>query len=417
MIRFLAPALCASSLLFSGCNDSVNSPSKTDPRLEIAGMYRFALLLNPEELPFTGDLNFSDGNWKLTIYNGQEEIVVREIRVTEDSIIAMMPVFQSELKGRIESSDLITGSYINYSKSDTSSIPFIAEKGKDYRFTSTKSTSVLPEQYHARFVNADGSFSESILILANEQGRIKGTFLTETGDYRYLDGNIMNERVYLSSFDGAHAYYFEAYIKGDSLVNGIFRSGQKSITKWNAFADSSFVLRKADQLTYLNDGYEFIDFSLSNQHGDTVSWNDMQLQNKVVILDIMGSWCPNCMDATRALKTLSEPYSNAELHVIPIAFELTDDFQVAKKRIDKMQKDLDIQGEFLFGGYASKANATAKFPMLNHIMSFPTLIVIDKNRKIQLIYTGFYGPGTGKYHEEFMDQMSTLLLKLVRGTD
>jgi len=414
MKNYIAVAFCASGLFLFGCSEHVDSNTASEPRSDMMGIYRFSLLLDPEELPFTGDLKFQDDSWKLIIYNGKEEIEVDDITVTEDSIIARMPVFQSELRGRIESPDLITGSFINYSRDDTTSISFNAEKGKNYRFTNTKSSTILPEQYHARFTNPDKTFTESILILTSDQGKLNGSFLTETGDYRYLEGNIMNESVYLSGFDGAHAYYFEARIAGDSLVNGIFRSGPKSITTWSAASDTTFFLRRPDQLTYLKEGYEFIDFRLPNQDGDSVSWENLNLQGKVVILDMMGSWCPNCMDATLALKKLSEPYSDDDLRVIPIAFELTEDFQVAKKRINKMQKDLQIDEEFLFGGYASKENATVTFPMLNHIMSYPTIVIIDRNRDIRLIYTGFYGPGTGKYHTEFMDQMSTLISELVK---
>lgn len=409
-----ALALCAGSLFLFSCSEPVDSNTTSETHSDLAGIYRFSLFLDPEELPFTGDLKFQNNSWKLIIYNGNEEIEVNDVAVTEDSIIARMPVFQSELRGRIESPDLITGSFINYSRDDTTSISFNAEKGKNYRFTNTKSSTILPEQFHARFTNPDKTFTESILILTSDQGKLNGSFLTESGDYRYLEGNIMNESVYLSGFDGAHAFYFEARIAGDSLVNGIFRSGPNSITKWSAAADTTFFLRRPDQLTYLKEGYEFIDFRLPNQDGDSVSWENLNLQGKVVILDMMGSWCPNCMDATRALKKLSEPYSDDDLRVIHIAFELTEDYQVAKKRINKMQKDLQIDEEFLFGGYSSKENATVTFPMLNHIMSYPTIVIIDRNRDIRLIYTGFYGPGTGKYHTEFMDQMSTLLSQLVK---
>ena len=65
------------------------------------------------------------------------------------------------------------------------------------------------------------------------------------------------------------------------------------------------------------------------------------------------------------------------------------------------------------GGKASKKVAEEKFPMLSSVSSFPTLIFIGKDREVKEVYTGFYGPGTGTFYDDFMTSKEELLAKLV----
>lgn len=377
------------------------------------GEWRFSLQIENEELPFNVELSdLRSANPKAVFHNGKERIESKQIIVEGDSIWIRLPVFDTELRGKIESENLITGYWINKTRQNYS-IPFVAEYNKTFRFTPAKTSTVLKDQFHVKFdPNSDESW-DAILMINQSPDKVTGTFLTETGDYRYLEGNIMNDQLYLSTFDGSHAFLFHAEIKGDSLINGKFFSGIHYQANWEAKADTNFTLRKPQDLTYLKEGYKYLDFRLPNQNGDTVTWEDMDLDNKVVIVDIMGSWCPNCMDASESLKELKDHYNSDQIEIVPIAFELTSDLDAARIRIFKMQSDLGLEQKFLFGGYVSKEKAAETFPMLNKIMSYPTLIFIGKDREIKQIYTGFYGPGTGTYYDEFMRSTKKLLDTLV----
>ncbi len=377
------------------------------------GSWRFALQLGAADLPFTITLNdlYSD-NPVAVIHNQEEEITITDITITEDSIHLSLPVFTSVLSGKIESPSLITGVWNNNSKKNYT-IPFIAESDKDFRFTPKKSSTEIQSSYKVLFAPDTESPWDAVLKIQNDDGKLRGTFLTETGDYRYLEGDIISNSIFLSTFDGSHAFYFSAEIQGDSLIKGKFISGTHYRRNWVAIADSTFALRKPESLTFLKDGYSKFDFNLPNQDGDSVSWKDLDLDQKVVIVDIMGSWCPNCIDAKKALIALTEPYSSDQIEILTVAFELTHDIDIASTRLSKMDNDLGISSqEFLFAGYADKNRSAEVFPMLNHIMSFPTLIFIDKDRQIRQIYTGFYGPGTGDYYLNFMENTAQLLKEL-----
>lgn len=373
-----------------------------------AGIWRFSFQLGNEELPFLVRISGDPHIESFTLLNGGEEIHAKEISINGDSIKIVLPVFSSELHGRIDSPNLITGKWINKAKKDYQ-IPFIGEADKTYLFTPTRISTPLSEKYHAVF---DPNTSESwnaILALSEDSNQVHATFLTETGDYRYLQGNVVNNKLQLGTFDGSHAFLFTADVKNDSLINGTFTSGIHYKTSWIAGEDSAFKLRDPEKLTWMKPGYDRIDFKMPDQNGDTVTWDDLDLGGKIVIIDIMGSWCPNCMDANRALEKITQNYPSEQIEIIPIAYETTADFQTAKQRVSKMQQDLGMDPYFLYGGLAKTTEASADFPMLNGIMSFPTLIFIDKSGKVRRIYTGFYGPGTGSYYTEFIQRTDSLL--------
>jgi len=67
----------------------------------------------------------------------------------------------------------------------------------------------------------------------------------------------------------------------------------------------------------------------------------------------------------------------------------------------------------LFAGTTSAENKKQSLPMLNHIMSFPTTVFIDKKGFVRRIHTGFNGPATGKHYEEFVNDFTKYMEKLI----
>ena len=75
---------------------------------------------------------------------------------------------------------------------------------------------------------------------------------------------------------------------------------------------------------------------------------------------------------------------------------------------------MQIPYEICYAGNASKEEASATFPMLNEIMSFPTSILVDENGKIRHIHTGFSGPATGKIYEDYKKEMREIIEQLLK---
>ena len=82
-----------------------------------------------------------------------------------------------------------------------------------------------------------------------------------------------------------------------------------------------FELTNPDSLTFLKEGFETIDFSFENSEGKMISLNDEMYQNKIKIVQIFGTWCPNCRDETLFLTNYLKSNPNEDLEIIALAFE------------------------------------------------------------------------------------------------
>lgn len=400
------------------------------------GPWRGVLVLNAAknlELPFTFDVKRVNGSTQLTIHNAGEQIIVNETSFAKDSFYFKMPVFDTEFRTRIQGDTLLTGLWINHTKKENNSILFRARYGKQNRFLfpPEKPHAFYDGKWEVSFSPGTADSSKAIGLFAHRPGTnvVEGTFRTETGDYRYLEGTEYNNRLYLSCFDGSHAFLFTAENNGKDIVNGVFYSGSTWSEPWKARRNEAFELRDAEKLTYLKDPAQVIDFSFSNSSDQTVSLHDDKYKNKPVIVQIMGSWCPNCMDETAYLAKLYKQYTQKgvaafdtvyektntrKIEIIGLAYERTSDPEKAKNNIRRLKERFGVEYEILITGLTGKDKASQSLPFLNGIMAFPTTLILDKNHKVVSVYTGFNGPATGKAYEAYVAKTEALINTLIK---
>jgi thiol-disulfide isomerase/thioredoxin len=385
------------------------------------GMWRGALSIQKEkalEIPFNFEIKTVNGAVQLIIYNAEERLVVNEIVLTKDSFNFKMPVFDTEFRTKLINSTSLTGVWINHTKKENNTMPFNAKFGNEPRFTvpAEKPHAFFDGKWEACFSPNTPDSSKAIGLFKHKTGTtiVHGTFRTETGDYRYLEGTENNNKLYLSCFDGSHAFLFTAENNGTEIINGRFYSGSTWSEHWIGRRNEAFELRDAEKLTYLKDPNQVIDLSFQNSSGQTVSLSDAKFKNKVVIVQIMGSWCPNCMDETAYLATLYKKYSNQNFEVIGLAYERTSDPEKAKNNIARLKNRFGVTYEVLMTGLTGKDKASQSLPFLNGIMAFPTTLILDKNHKAVSVYTGFNGPATGKAYEDYVEKTEKLIEKLIK---
>ncbi len=324
-----------------------------------------------------------------------------------------MPFFDSEFKLK-NYADSLKGVWINHNRKEKNVIPFTAKYNESRRFLfpPTKPLEVK-ERYKATFEPGTKDEYFSVGTFTSESGIVKGTFTTETGDYRYLEGYSAYGKFMVSCFDGAHAFLFTAKRSNDSLIKGHFYSGIHSHETWIAKRNDNFQLRNPDSLTYLKPGYSKVDFSFKNLEGKPVSLSDRKYKNKVVVIQLMGTWCPNCMDETKFLAPFYDKYKSKGLEIIGLAFERTDNFNKAVANVNKLKTRFNAKYDFLITMKTGAEQASEALPMLNKVMAFPTTIYIDKKGVIRKIYTGYYGPATGDNYTKQVEETTRFVEKLL----
>lgn len=368
----------------------------------------------------------------IVMWNAEEKIKIEDVRITNDSVNFSMPVFNSEFhctwcKQDSPNSCALKGFWINHNRTTKNIIPFDATKiNSVLASTEYWRMQVLAKAFKGKW---ETTFSPPPADSANTYKSIGvfrtgdcvnalfGTFLTETGDYRYLMGNadVKNgdTTMQLSCFDGSHAFVFTAKKNKDGTISGDFYSGKHWHEPFIAKRNENFELQNPDSLTYLKPGFTKVDFSFPDTYGRKISLSDAQFKNKVVIIQIMGSWCPNCMDETKFLETLYKKYHTQGLEIVALAFEKTDDSLMALNNVVRFKTILQADYNFLLTGDVGKDEASAAIPMLNEVMAFPTTIFIDKKGNVRKISTGFSGPGTGIYFDKYAEQTNLFVQQML----
>lgn len=395
-------------LIIAACQTTHNTLNR--------GIWRGALITESgAEIPFNFELKDSIGKWQMFIKNGKEQFKVDEITRENDSIFIKMPLYDSEIKGVI-ADNKIEGYWVKHLADKDVKMDFVAQYGITWRFKEQlkPASQNISGKWATIFTNLEGK--DTTLAIGNfkqEGNAVSGSFLTPTGDYRYLDGVLDGDELSLSTFDGGFAFLFTAKVNGETMGDGKFYSGFSSQELFTAKKDDNATLPDAYSLTYLKPGFDKVNFSFPDMNKKQVSLTDEEFKNKVVILQLLGSWCPNCMDETAFLSDYIRKNNFDDVKVLGLAYERTTDFEKSKANLQKVIHRFQVPYPFLITGYTNKKGEPAKsLPMLNAVMAFPTMIVIDKQGKVRNIHTGFNGPGTGKYYEDFVKEFETLISTL-----
>lgn len=380
---------------------------------DLSGTWRAVVSMQGQELPFTFTLTKEQEQYTAVIRNAEEKLLLDDVRLEGDTLVMLMHIFDAQIRAKVMG-DQLSGVFIkNYDLNAT--IPFLATKGDNYRFAKKDKAAVdFSGKYSITFTNEKDTTLAVGLFTQNEN-EVKGTFLTPTGDYRYLQGNIIGETMKLSAFDGNHTFLFTAQLKGDSIL-GDFYSGKTYHQVWKGVKTESASLPHPESLTYLKEGYDKIEFSFPDVNGNPVTLLDEKYKNKVVILQLFGTWCPNCMDETRFLTDWYAQNNNRGVEIIGLAYERKADFNYASDRIKKMKEKLNVTYDFVIAGVNDKVKAGETLPMLNKVVAFPTTIFIGKDGKVKHIHTGFSGPGTGIYYEQFKESFNQKINELLAGS-
>lgn len=402
-MRFPLLAL-ALSLAMLAC--SPESDPSTPPAIT-PGQGYWQLSIGTDSTLFHIDA-FVGSTGEFTFYNGEEEVHTADSRIHGDSIEFRISPYPSWFRGVLKDSSLLTGVWTDEMR-PAYSMPFTARLQPTER----------PE-YPTMIGNSDGfkvTFNpgsdnayEAQGLFTRYTGPCTGTFLTETGDYRYLAGHRTLDKIQLYTFDGAHLFSFEADIASDSLINGVFRSGKHYSSTWEAHADDFFRLRDPLDITYLTDSTsEAFTFQARDKTGKDKTFGPQDFEQSLTIVQAFGSWCPNCLDENRFYKELHEQYADKGLQIIPVAFERGDDLAAITSQLTKQFDEIGIAYPYYLGGPDSKTHASEVFSAVNQIISFPTSIFVNSSGEVVRIHTGFYGPGTGKAYDDYVRETTSFI--------
>ncbi|KAA6439368.1 TlpA family protein disulfide reductase [Dyadobacter flavalbus] len=386
------------------------------------GIWRGVFKIGDMDVPFNFEVKNGAGKEPVfTAINGERRDDFQARFIAQDSIQVSLNTFETAWFARIENDGTLSGVQKSLIPGNNGRIlPFKAEPGKSYRFTEPGKEITPKADLSGKWVlkiTPDASAGnqaapDRVAVFEQKGNKLNGIILTVSGDSRELEGDVQGDEFRLSGVTGSSPAYVKGKINSDNSISGAIGANAHPVL-FEGIKDDKAALPDAYALTFLKPGYEKLDFTFPDLNGKPVSLSDEKYKGKVVVIEIMGSWCPNCIDQITFLAPWYKENKSKGVEAIALAFEAKDDMTFAKNALTKLKNRYDMQYDILFAGKTG-ANAVAdKLPAIDKFLAFPTTIIIGRDGKVKEIHTGFSGKGTGQFYQDYVNKWNADLAKLI----
>lgn len=391
-------------------------PAPAAGQWDLGGEWRAWLESPGGELPF--GLVFATqpeggtGGW---IVNGAERIPLGRVERLGEAVILHLAPYDARVTAELSlDGRRLSGAWRKRRGAETwTGLRFEARRGAAPRFIRSGAAPELDltGRWAADFASDELPAVGELAQAAD--GTLAGTFLTATGDYRYLAGSVEGRRLRLSCFDGAHAFLFDARARADGTLVGDFWSGESWHETWSARRDPQAALPDPFRQTSWDGQASLADLVYPDLAGVPRSLADPAFAGRARLVQLFGSWCPNCNDEAAYLAELDRRYRARGLSIVGVAFELSGDFARDAGQLRAFAAHHRLEYPLLLAGVAGKDEASAAFPAIDRLRSYPTTLFFDASGRVRSVHSGFAGPATGAEHARLRAHFEALIEELL----
>jgi hypothetical protein len=212
------------------------------------GLWRGELAVQGQEIPFLFEVKTEIGKPVVYLINkgldGEQRLRCPRITQAGDSVTVRMPTTDAALVLWANGTETLKGTWVKYDTKKPFRMPLVATAGRQRLFTdkgidergNSRRTEVHGESINIKFKFLFQDATEAsytavgIFRIDSSENSAKGTFSTSTDEYRYLDGNLASlddgthagSHILLSTFDGNHAFLFDAIPTEDRLIGNFY---------------------------------------------------------------------------------------------------------------------------------------------------------------------------------------------------
>lgn len=323
-----------------------------------------------------------------------------------DTVLFEMADYAATIRA-VRRGDSLVGAYANVGNRGPRTIPFRAAPG---RWAAEPAPATLTGEWNAWF-GQPGRETPRILLFANSAQGMTGTVLSTSGDYGAFWGGASGRTFSLGHFDGSFVYLLTGELSGDTL-RGTFHAGLRSQTPfWAVRGQGEPHLRAPTEVTKADTAP--FRFAFPDLQGRVVTQDDPRFRGKVVMVDVFGTWCPNCHDAAPTLRELYATYHAQGFEAVSLAYEVTGDTAVDAQLVRRFRDKFGIPWPILLAGINDTEATAATLPQLQGFTAYPTLLFLDRSGRVRIIHAGFYGPATGVQYERLRRELHQYVEQLL----
>lgn len=418
-MRFL-PLVVA--VILAACNTETPPQQSAAPAATIGGIqtgpWRIVLDHPGGGLPFTLEITQGPEAYFL---NGPERMKAEQITIENETLDIRFPSYEASLVATLQHDGTLTGTAtLTRRLGELKQIDFAltGTYGQTWRHFETQDANPtdVSGTWAVELGNPFGGPSRAGLGIFEQDGAlVTGTFLFPQGDYRWLQGEVRDGELYLSSFDGGQGTVWRGTLQDDGTMSGFLHAKSYGFppVPWSGRQDPDAKLPDANAMTKLKEGVERFDFTFPDTQGAMVSLSDPKFQDKVVLITIGGTWCPTCHDEAAFLAPYYAANKDRGLEVIGLQFEYTDDLARSTRQTKRFIQRYGIAYDMLIAGVFGAKGVAKALPFLDGLQAYPTTLFLDRDGTVRRIHTSFPGAATGKRHALYVSEFKTFLNKLL----
>ena len=405
-------ALCIVLIALCSALASCSKPSKDlQP-----GSYRATLELPGRKVvPFGLDVAREESGTVLYLVNGDERVRVTEVTAQPGRFTARMPGYENVLNATVAGGELRGELLLVHPDDRQLKLPFSAQLGETWRFfpEPLNDNADLAGRWDVKFTDDAGRTSVGVAQLAQRFADVTGTVIMPADDQRFLAGEVHDEELRLSRFDGGAVVLYEGRLNDQSQLVGEMWSDRGGHQRFVATRNPDASVDAAGIATQLRNPESGFEFAFKDLDGQVLTSSDPRFAGKVLLVTLAGSWCPNSHDEADALMELRRKYAGRGLEIVSLMFEQHRQFERAAAAVQRFRSARGIDYPTLIAGPMDKSEASKILPQLDAVRAYPTAIFIDRTGMVRKIHTGFAGPATGVEHELLVHEFEQMIERLL----
>ena len=243
------------------------------------------------------------------------------------------------------------------------------------------------------------------VLVQDASGVVTGTVEVpqQYGDLRFLAGNVRGTRMRLSTFDGQHVGLLQGEVRADGVLSGEWISSESR---------DHFVAERAGDFS-LPDPLNRVRLKPEARRLDLEPLRDPKYAGKPVIVELFGTWCPNCNDHAPVLVDLYREFGPQGLEILGLAYEYADSRESAERRVREFKEKHGVEWDVVIADSTLEELADEGLAGLSPIEGVPVTIFVKPDGTVHAVYTGFSGPATGAAHQEARAQFRKLTAEIL----
>jgi thiol-disulfide isomerase/thioredoxin len=391
----------------------VTPVAASDDAARLAGRWDATVVANGVEIPFPFEIAADRTTIRGSFFNGDLRITSTAGRLENGVLTLSFDQYAAKLEATFKDGQLAG----TYRRGQRPPYPFKARRAEPRGTAAVDAPSIEGTWIvGARSTKGEAAWR---FIVRQTGADVSATILRVDGDTGTLSGSYRDGRFVLSHFSGARPMLLEVTVVPDGTLS-LKQNGKIELSA--ARSDSARAKEIGEPTdparhTGVKDPAELFRFSAPDLAGRLVTESDPQFRGKVLLVNISGSWCPNCHDEAPFLAALDRKYRSKGLEIVTLSFEEAEQLS-NPTRLRAFIAQYGIEYTVLLAGQPDQLNE--KMPQAVNLNAFPTTFVVGRDGRVRRVHAGFPSRGSGAFYtqaeREITGHIERLLAERVPGT-